>query len=691
MADDPRFTNRLVHEKSPYLQQHAHNPVDWFPWGQEAFNNAAEQDKPIFLSIGYSTCHWCHVMEKESFENVEVAQFLNDSFICIKVDREELPEIDNLYMEFAQSMMAGAAGWPLNVLLTPELQPFFATTYLPPYARQGMMGLVDLTSRIHDIWHGEEREQVVQQAFSIVDVFQQSVHTEGEDFPPKDILEDAAEMFFKMADPVYGGIKGAPKFPIGFQQNLMMHYSVTHRDNRAVFLVDRTLDMMQRGGIYDHLGGGFSRYSIDEHWLVPHFEKMLYDNALLITSYQEASQLLNKPFYRTIADDIITYILRDMTHAEGGFFAAEDADSEGHEGYFYTWSFEEVMDRLGSFPDAAMFCEYFGITPEGNFEGRNILHTTLRVEDFATRKGIDSQHFELVVGEYKQLLFRIRQKRPRPFKDDKILSGWNGLMIYSLAQAGVAFNEPLYTEAAEKAALFIQKNLWKEGQLLRRWREDQAGHMAGLDDYASMIRGALSLFEADKGSQWLNWAIEMTSLVETEFKAEKGAYYMTNSQEPYLILRKCQYSDGAEPSGNALHVENLLRLYQITNDKEYLDSAEDVFRAVNLLLDQYPPGYSYHLMNLARYYDQKAPTIVVALNSKQEHILEIRLELSQRFLPHKSVVWLREGDSLLTQLVPHLQDMTPIDNNTTLYVCYEGACTQPVTSLQDIKDAIQKL
>lgn len=688
MSEPLPYTNRLIHEKSPYLQQHAHNPVDWFPWGEEAFSRATEHDKPIFLSIGYSTCHWCHVMEKESFENVEVAQFLNDSFVCIKVDREEMPEIDNLYMEFAQSMMSGAAGWPLNVLLTPDLQPFFAATYLPPYPRGGMIGLVDLTHRIRDIWLGEEREQLVQQASSIVDVFQQSIHTEGDEFPSHEILEDAAEIFFKMADPVYGGIKGAPKFPIGFQQNLMMQYSLMKRDGRALFLVDRTLDMMQRGGIYDHLGGGFSRYSVDEHWLVPHFEKMLYDNALLIKSYQEAAQILDKPLYRTIAEQIISYLLRDMSHPEGGFYSAEDADTEGHEGYFYTWSFDEIMDRLGTFNHVQLFCEYFGITLEGNFEGRNILHTPLRSEEFAKRKGIDSDEFAAIIEEYTQILFRLRQKRVRPFKDDKILSGWNGLVIASLASCGMAFNQPLYIDAAEKAGLFVKRHLWIEGQLLRRWRDGQASYMGGLDDYACLIQGALYLFEADKGSHWLEWALEMARIVETEFKAPKGAYYMTTSLESHVILRKCQYSDGAEPSGNAIHVENLLRLYHFSGDNAYIESAEDVFRAVNHLLEQYPPGYCYHLMNLIRYYDRKAPLIVVALNQQEEYLQQIKDLLSRKHIPHKAIVWRREGDETLMRCLPHVKEKAAVDQKTTLYICYQGVCTKPVNSWQEIEESL---
>ena len=459
MTERPHHTNRLIKQKSPYLLQHAHNPVDWYPWGVEAFTAATENDKPIFLSIGYATCHWCHVMEQECFENLNVAQLMNETFINIKVDREELPEVDNLYMEFAQSMMAGSAGWPLNLILTPDLKPFFAATYLPPTSGQGLMGLTELIMRIREVWHGEERENVVEQASKILEVFSETIHYKGELLPEKELIEGTADILFRMADPIYGGMKGTPKFPIGYQANFMLSYSATKKDSRAVFFVERTLDMMHRGGIYDHLGGGFSRYSVDEKWLVPHFEKMLYDNALLIESYLATWQLTKKPLYRQICEDVIQYILRDMTHAEGGFYSAEDADSEGHEGWFYTWPFEEVQNILGK-KESPLFCEYYNITPEGNFEGRNILNTPLRLEEFAEKYKANVEDLITLFSEQKHKLWKEREKRVHPLKDDKILTAWNGLMIHSLVQAGSAFSEKRYLNAALKAAQFIRKNMW---------------------------------------------------------------------------------------------------------------------------------------------------------------------------------------------------------------------------------------
>lgn len=683
MTERNLYTNRLAHQKSPYLIQHAHNPVDWYPWGPEAFTAAKEQDKPIFLSIGYATCHWCHVMEKESFENLEVAQLMNKIFINIKVDREELPEVDNLYMEFAQSMMAGAAGWPLNVILTPDLQPFFATTYLPSKSNRGLTGLYELIQRIGEIWSGAEKEKVIEQAEKIVDVFSQNVHLHGESIPAQEKIDELANTLFKMADPVFGGIKGIPKFPIGYQWNFMLRYGVMSNDSRPLFLAERTLDMMQRGGIYDHLGGGFSRYSTDEQWLVPHFEKMLYDNALLAHSYLEAWLVTQTPYYQQICEEILNYVLRDMTHPEGGFYSAEDADSEGHEGLFYTWEEKEIKDVLGN-EESKFFTEFYQITPKGNFEGRNILHTPQRLEEFASKKGIVAQELAVLLAMQKELLWKVREKRIHPFKDDKILSSWNGLMIFSLAEAGAAFYRPDYTKAALNAARFIRTNLWKDGSLLRRWRDGESLYNAGLDEYAFLIRGLISLFETDQGSEWLEWAMEMTEILQDQFKSEKGAFYQTDGHDQNLILRKTQFSDGAEPSGNAIHCENLLRLYQLTFDEKYLNQAEDIFKAVQQFTENYSPGYCYHMLNLIRYYHRHPMTAVIALNENEQNARELRHLFFHRSFPSRSILWKRENDEKLVQLIPFIANQKPINGKTTLYLCHKGVCEKPITELVEM-------
>lgn len=682
------YTNRLIHQKSPYLLQHAHNPVNWYPWSEEAFTAAKGEDKPIFLSIGYATCHWCHVMERESFENLEVARLLNEVFINVKVDREELPEIDNLYMEFAQSMMAGSAGWPLNVILTPDLEPFFAATYLPPNSSHGMMGLTDLIQRMAALWKGEEREKIVEQAEQIVDVFSANVHVKGTDLPDEEEIDLAADLLFKMADPIYGGMKGAPKFPIGYQFGFLMRHYAKTKDGRSLFLAEKSLDMMHRGGIYDHLGGGFSRYSIDERWLIPHFEKMLYDNALISQAYLEAWQMTQNPLYRTICCEILDYILRDMTHPEGGFYSAEDADSEGHEGFFYTWTEAQVTDLLGE--DAPLFCRFYGMTKEGNFHGRTILHTPYPLSIFASQEGTAESELKATLEKQKTLLWKAREKRIHPLKDDKVLCGWNGWMIHTLAQAGLALGQPRYLEAAVKAARFIRDSLWIDGSLFRRWRDGEAMFAGGLDEYASMIRACLTLFEAEAGTEWLHWAIEMAEILRLSYKAEEGGFYQTDGSDQHLLLRKCPFADGAEPSGNAIHCENLLRLYQIMETDAYLEQAEDIFKAVCDYVKNYSAGYTYHVMNLQHYYDLNSPTLVIALNSKGELEKELKGLLFSYFIPHRSIIWHR-GEADLLSLIPSLDNQIPIQDQTTLYICREGACSAPLTDLTSMQAALAKL
>ncbi len=690
MSEQPLYTNRLIKEKSPYLQQHAHNPVDWYPWGEEALSAAKEQDKPIFLSIGYATCHWCHVMEKESFEDEEIAKLLNDAFINVKVDREEHPELDSLYMEFAQTMIAGNIGWPLNVILTPALQPFFAATYLPAKSNHGLAGLAELIPGIQEAWNGEERENLVEQAQEIVRVFAENVHTKGDELPGKEQIGNTAEILFKIGDSVHGGINGAPKFPIGYQWNFLIRYASLADDGRSLFLAERTLDMMYRGGIHDHLGGGFSRYSVDERWLVPHFEKMLYDNALVIFSYLEAWQLTKRPHYKAICEETLNYILRDMTHPEGGFYSAEDADSEGHEGYFYTWTYQEVVDILGR-EQAALFCEFYDITPHGNFERRNILNTPIPLEPFALKKGIDSKVLSTLFNQQRKTLWEVRQKRIPPFKDDKILSSWNGLMIASMAEAGAAFDNKEYIQGAERAASFIKKYMWDKGHLFRRWRDGEALFNAALDEYAFLIKGLISLYEVSGSTEWLDWAIGMTAILRDQFKSEEGAFYQTDGYDENIILRKCQFSDGAEPSGNAIHCENLLRLYHLTNETDYLEQAEDILKASKEYVDSYSPGYCYHIMNLMRYYAKDTVTAVIALNATDTDRDQLRSLFYQQFIPYRSIIWKAHEDQRICQLIPFLRKQVSINDKTTLYLCRQEECLEPLTSLSEMTETIHDL
>ncbi|MCH9609513.1 MAG: hypothetical protein S4CHLAM45_14290 [Chlamydiales bacterium] len=690
MSHRPQYTNRLIHEKSPYLLQHAHNPIDWYPWGEEAFNAAREQDKPIFLSIGYATCHWCHVMDQESFSNVELAQMMNETFININVDREEMPEVDSLYMEFAQAIMSGGAGWPLNLILTPELEPFFAATYLPSDAMHGFLGMKQLIMRVRQIWEDrEERENVASQASKIVDVFAEQIEEPSSVLPGPQEIQKASELLFKTADPIYGGTKGAPKFPIGFQACFLLRQSISSSDSRSLFYVEKTLDMMYRGGIYDHVGGGFSRYCIDEQWMIPHFEKMLYDNAILSRVYLEAWEYTKQPNYREVSEQLFNYLVREMQGEEGGFYSAEDADSDGDEGKFYSWTWEEIHQVLAD--KAPLFCEYYGVTPAGNFKGNNILHMPFSIREFSDFRRIEPSELLNEMKGLKEQLWNVREKRNRPLKDDKILTAWNGLAIHAFVEGGRALLNPTYLEVAEKAARFIRKNLWEEGTLKRRWRDGEAKHEGILDDYAFMIHGLLSLFEADCGVNWLEFALELSQVLDTDFLSDQGAYYLTNGKDPNLLLRRCEFYDGAEPSGNALHAENLLRLYQITGIREYRARAEKLFLAAKEHIDLYPPGTCYHLMALQRMLDVKAPTITISLNEKEEYKDEISKMIAAHYLPHKVVIWRRESDEVLRDLVPPSRVMQPIEGKTTLYICYQDHCLEPIIELPKMWEAFDKL
>ncbi|MBS3903095.1 MAG: thioredoxin domain-containing protein [Anaplasmataceae bacterium] len=681
------YTNRLIKEKSPYLLQHAHNPVDWYPWGEEAFQKAIHEDKPIFLSIGYATCHWCHVMEHESFGNLQIAQLLNDAFVNIKVDREELPQVDSIYMELAQGLMSSAGGWPLNIVLTPDLKPFFAVTYLPPDAHRGLLGLPQVVQQIKEIWHSKERERLIEQADRIVDIFSHLSPTSGVTLPSELSIEQSIEVLFDIFDPIFGGIKGEPKFPLSYQIEFLLRYAKNHSDSRSLFLAELSLDLMGRGGIYDQLGGGFSRYSVDDRWIVPHFEKMLYDNALLSSAYTEGFRLTHNPRYREITEEIFSYIFNEMTSKEGAFYSAEDADSEGHEGRYYTWTYAEVKMALPS-PVAERFCHYYGVTPQGNFEGRSVLHIEAPLEEIAGEFKISPEELRSNLKEWREKLLEKRKERPRPFKDDKILSSWNGLMIHSLARAGEVFSHEPYFDAARKACEAIKTTLWQNGRLLRRYRDGEARFAAGLEDYAFLIKGVLTLFEAGKGSSYLLWAMEMADILQNEFRVEEGAFYQTDGKET-LLLRKCELYDGAEPSGNAVHAENLLRLYQITGKEIYLLTAEQIFKAAKTLIDTYPPGTCYHLLGLERYYDKQATTLVIALDEQRTMESEIRSEISKQQLPHLAIIWKPMNDADLEKAAPVVKDKVPQEGRTTIYLCHGNRCDAPLNEANKIMNVLR--
>ena len=563
-------SNRLIHEKSPYLLQHAYNPVNWYPWCDEAFEKAKREDKPIFLSIGYSTCHWCHVMERESFEDEEIASILNNNFISIKVDREERPDIDSIYMTVCQAL-TGHGGWPLTIFMTPDKTPFFAGTYFPKNDRMGMSGLKTILNSVNQAWLNN-REALLHSGSRILDAIKDSFE---EDTPEstatisEDIFDEAFSQFKYDFDNIFGGFGSAPKFPTPHNLFFLLRYWYNTKEEYALIMVEKTLESMYKGGIYDHIGFGFSRYSTDEKWLVPHFEKMLYDNALLAIAYLEAYQATKKKKYAEIAQQIFTYVLRDMTSPEGGFYSAEDADSEGEEGKFYIWSKKEINDILGD-KDGEKYCKYYNITDEGNFEGFNIPSLINSV--------IPDEDNELVESCRKKL-FDYRIKRIHPHKDDKILTAWNGLMIAAMAIGGRVLHNEVYTQAAEKAAEFILSKLVREdGRLLARYRDGDAAIPAYVDDYAYLIWGLIELYESTYKPKYLKKSLALNQdLIKLFWDNKSGGLFLYGSDSEQLIIRPKELYDGATPSGNSVAALNFIRLARMTGQHELEEKAQNRF------------------------------------------------------------------------------------------------------------------
>lgn len=591
--------NRLASEKSPYLLQHAENPVGWYPWGEEAFEKARKENKPIFLSIGYSTCHWCHVMEKESFEEPDVAQLMNETFVSIKVDREERPDLDGIYMAAAQ-MMAGMGGWPLNIILTPDRNPFYAATYIPRQSRFGAIGMLELIPRIREVWL-TRRDEVLTSASQIVNALRQTVRGKRGDGLGEDVLRAAYSQLRLLFDEKHGGFGNAPKFPSPHNLIFLLRYWRRTGDKVALDMVEKTLDAMRNGGIYDQIGFGFHRYSTDSRWLLPHFEKMLYDQAMLAMAYTEAFQVTGKKEYRETAQEIFAYVLRDMTSPEGGFYSGEDADSEGKEGKFYLWTEDEIR-RILEKEEADLIIKVFNVEKEGNFieqgaevnTGENILHLKKSVVDLASELNISEEKLRGRIEADRKKLFIAREKRIRPHRDDKILSDWNGLMIAAFAKGAKAFDKPEYANAAKGAADFILNSMSKpDGRLLHRYRDDEAAIPAFLDDYAFLIWGLLELYEATLDAVCLKAAVDMNNVLLDHFwDGEEGGFYFTPDDGEPLIVRKKEIYDGAVPSGNSVAMLNLFRLGRITTNPELEGKAREISRAFSKEVRQSPSSYS---------------------------------------------------------------------------------------------------
>ena len=674
------FTNKLSNEKSPYLLQHAHNPVDWYPWGPEAFARAVSEDKPIFLSIGYSTCHWCHVMERESFEDPETAEVLNKYFISIKVDREERPDIDTIYMTVCQAM-TGSGGWPLTIFMTPDRKPFFAGTYYPKHDRMGMNGFLSLLDKIRKAW-SDNRDAILNTSTQILAAINEPFEPDNiqhAEFQP-DLPEDAFYQFKSNFDSIYGGFGSAPKFPTPHNLYFLLRYWYNTKDDSALEIVEKTLDSMYRGGIYDHIGFGFSRYSTDRKWLVPHFEKMLYDNALLSIAYLEAYQATGNEKYAVIARQIFTYILRDMTSPEGGFFSAEDADSEGKEGKFYVWAQDEIRQVLGD-DNWEKFCKYYDITVSGNFEGLNI--PNLIKGDFPS----EDKEF---VENCRQKLFNQREKRVHPYKDDKILTAWNGLMIAALAIGGRFLGIPEYTTASERAADFIFKMLIrKDGRLLARYRDGEASFPAYVDDYAFLIWGLVELYETTFDPDYLKKAVNLNKdLLKYFWDGKKGGLHVYGSDSEQLIARPKEIYDGATPSGNSVSAMNLLRLARLTGDNELEDKAHELLNAFSNSIQNYPRGYSFSLIALL--FAQSSTQEIVIVSEKRNAETQTMLDIiNEDYRPFTISVLKSSETKEIEKVIPFTADYGTINGKSTAYICRNYSCKAPITDSEAFRSELR--
>jgi len=601
-------TNRLIHEKSPYLLQHAHNPVDWYPWGDAAFSRAKAEDKPVFLSVGYATCHWCHVMEKESFENPEAAWALNNAFVCIKVDREERPDIDAVYMA-ACHLITGRGGWPLTALLTPDKQPFFAATYIPLHSRFGQPGILDLCAQITALWTGSllaQRQKILVAVSEIGGHLSKSFEYKSSMSLNASPLDAAHAEITRRFDSRFGGFEPAPKFPSPHRLLFLLQQYERNRDAGTLKMVETTLSNMRAGGIWDHVGFGFHRYSTDKQWLLPHFEKMLYDQALLALAFLETYRITQKAFYAQTADEIFAYVLRDMTSETGAFFTAEDADSEGEEGRFYVWTREEIRHLLEPFP--AHWETLLNVGAEGNFHdeatgrksGVNILHTGLPLSEWALRQQVPEADLVKEWEDIRNRLFAVRSRRIHPLKDDKVLTDWNGLMIAALATGGRILENPLYVQAAARAADFILISLRDpDGRLLHRYREGQAGLSACADDYAWMIFGLLSLHQPGGDPRWLTEAIRFQGILDEDYRdRERGGYFM-NLDRNDLPVRPKELYDGAMPSANSVSLVNLARLHDLTAEKQWMDQAIHLAKSFFDTVQNQPSAHTFFLTGLS--------------------------------------------------------------------------------------------
>jgi uncharacterized protein YyaL (SSP411 family) len=676
--------NRLSREKSPYLRQHAGNPVQWFAWGEEAFAEAIRQNKPVFLSIGYSTCHWCHVMQKESFEDQEVAGLLNEHFIAVKVDREERPDIDAYYMSICQ-LLTGGGGWPLTVFLTPDKKPFFAGTYFPKKSRFGIPGLTDILIRVAEAWKTKSRDLLASAEKISLAPAQDDRPSRKRRLAP-DILDSAFEQLDSQFDAENGGFGRAPKFPSPHHLTFLLRYAVRKGSADALAMVEKTLQAMRRGGIFDQLGFGFHRYSTDARWLVPHFEKMIYDQALMAIACTETYQATAREEYRRTTDEIIAYVLRDMTSEEGGFYTAEDADSEGEEGRFYLWE-ETEMRKVLSSEEADIAVRIFNVRPEGNFEEpgghrpvRNILHLSRTPNELAGELKIPETRFWSFRSDIRRKLYEVRERRPRPLKDTKILTDWNGLVMAALAKAGRALGRQEYTEGAYRAADFIRKVMKTNDRLHHRYAEGEVTIPAFLDDHAFLIWGLIELYQSTFDTGLLEWTLELTDDLLSRFWDEAGGFFMTSEDAQELPLRKKEVYDGALPSGNSVMLDNLLRLGRLTGRADLEERAGNINETFSDKISALPMGHT-HFLSALDFGFGPAHEVVIAGRPNTPDTEAMLRTLHREFLPRTVVLFRTPGEdsSALLQLAPYAASLTAVEGRATAYVCSGFRCELPVT------------
>jgi uncharacterized protein YyaL (SSP411 family) len=681
----PQYTNRLLLEASPYLQQHAHNPVSWHPWGDEAFETARRLGRPVFLSIGYSTCHWCHVMEEESFDDPEVARFLNEHFVAIKVDREVRPDVDAVYMSAVQAL-SGGGGWPLNVWTTPEGEPFYGGTYFPPRDRPGRPAFLSVLRSIAEQYE-TRREQLGERAERLSEAVRRSLARTPVGMmqePSAAPLHEAFEVWSKRFDVRWGGLARRPKFPSSLPVRFLLRYHRRTKDPLALEMATVTLERMAAGGIHDQLGGGFHRYSVDERWLVPHFEKMLYDNALRTVEYLEAWQVTGRDDFERVVRSTLDYVAREMTAPEGGFYSATDADSrtpegELEEGWFFTWTPAE-LDAALSEPEARLARALWGVTPEGNLDGRTVLHTWREPEAVARELGIDAATLATRIEQVRKKLLEVRSLRPPPLRDEKVLAAWNGLMISAFAQAGFALNEPRWVAAATRAADFALTRMRHEGRLLRVVQRGRGSGPAFLEDHAFLIAGLLDLYEADPKTRWLREALALQEELDRRYgDADGGGYYRTAAGAERLLVREKPARDGALPSGNSVAAANLLRLADLTLDPVYAERAALLFAAFDPDLEQSPTRLAELLVALDRRLDRSKEIVIVRPTDSAGGMAALEAPLRRAFVPNRFVARVVAGDDLAAHaaLVPVVKAKRPRAGRATAYVCYGQVCQQP--------------